>query len=137
MNVEYFLDTNVLVYAFDPDHPEKQARARELIEDEASWAISWQVVQEFCSVALHRFKVPMDQDYLGELLELLLAPHCRVYPTPAIWSAALKVHERTQYRFYDSMVVASALESGAAILYSEDLQHEREIGPLKILNPFG
>ncbi|MCH7227833.1 PIN domain-containing protein [Haloferula sp. A504] len=136
MSAEYFLDTNVLVYAFDPENPGKQARARELMADEAPWAISWQVVQEFCSVALHRFERPLDQPYLSDLLELLLVPHCAVYPTPSIWEAALKIRELTRYRFYDSLVVASALESGAPVLYSEDLQHERGIGPLRILNPF-
>lgn len=136
MNAEYFLDTNVLVYAFEPGHPDKQARARQLMADEAPWAISWQVVQEFCSVALHRFETPLDPHYLSDLLELLLVPHCSVYPTPSIWEAALKIRELTQYRFYDSLVVASALESGAPVLYSEDLQHGREIGPFRILNPF-
>jgi predicted nucleic acid-binding protein len=40
------------------------------------------------------------------------------------------------YRFYDSLIVASALNSGARILYSEDLQHGRRIGDLRIENPF-
>ena len=136
MSAEYFLDTNVLVYAFDPEHPDKQARARGLMVDEAPWVISWQVVQEFCSVALHRFETPLDPPYLSDLLELLLIPHCTVYPTHSIWTAALKVREITQYRFYDALVVASAIESGAPVLYSEDLQHEREMGPLRILDPF-
>ncbi len=136
MNVEYFLDTNVLVYAFDPGHPEKRARAHELIVGDGPWAISWQVVQEFCSVALHRFQIPLDAVYLNSFLDLVLAPHCQVYPTPSIWAAALKVREQTQYRFYDSLIVASALEAGAAVLYSEDLEDGREIGALRILNPF-
>lgn len=136
MSAEYFLDTNVLVYAFDPDHPDKQQRARELMLDDVPWAISWQVVQEFCSVALHRFERPLDQPYLSDLLELLLVPHCTVQPTPSIWEVAPQIKESTQYRFCDSLVVASALESGAPVLYSEDLQYGREIGPLRILNPF-
>jgi len=136
MKVEYFLDTNVLVYAFDPEHSEKQARARELIVGDRPWVISWQVVQEFCSVALHRFLIPMDTAYLNDFLELVLAPHCQVYPTPSMWAAALKVREQTQYRFYDSLIVASALEAGVPVLYSEDLEHGREIGAMRILNPF-
>lgn len=104
--------------------------------DEAPWSISWQVVQEFCSVALHRFETPLDPPYLNDLLEVLLVPHCTVYPTPSIWSAAVKIRELTQYRFYDSLVVASALESGTPVIFSEDLQHGRETGPLRILDPF-
>lgn len=136
MSAEYFLDTNVLVYAFEPDRPDRQARARQLMTDDVPWAISWQVVQEFCSVALHRFEAPLDPTYLSEFLELLLVPHCTVYPTPSIWETALKIRESTQYRFYDSLIVASALECGSPILYSEDLQNGHEIGPLRILNPF-
>jgi predicted nucleic acid-binding protein len=48
----------------------------------------------------------------------------------------LRIHKETQYRFYDSRIVAAALESKAPILYSEDLQHDRRIGPLHIINPF-
>lgn len=137
MSAEYFLDTNVLVYAFDPDHPDKQARARELIADEIPWAISWQVVQEFCSVAVHRFREPMSpfpERSSG------VAPGAALpgpYHTPSIWTAAIKVREQTGYRFYDSLVVASAIEAGAPVLYTEVLQHGRVIGPLRILNPFG
>ena len=63
MSAEYFLDTNVLVYAFDQTAPEKQARARELLNVDRNWAISWQVVQEFSSVALHRFAKPVSPDF--------------------------------------------------------------------------
>ncbi len=136
MNAEIFLDTNIVVYAFDRRFPEKRQIARELIATEASWSISWQVVQEFCSVALHRFAVPLTHDFLDEMISLVLHPHCHVMPSPALWKNALQVRAQTQYRFYDSMIIAAALESGAQTLYSEDLQHGRRIGNLEIANPF-
>lgn len=134
--MSYFLDTNIIVYAFDPNEPEKQARARDLIAADAPWIISWQVVQEFVSVARHRFRVPLEIDYLESLIDLLLAPHSRISPTPALWCAALRIHQATQYRFYDSLIVAAAIESGVRILHSEDLQHGRRFGELTIVNPF-
>lgn len=136
MAATYFLDTNILVYAFEPDDPIKQARARELIDPSGSWEISWQVVQEFIHVARHRFRKPLDSAYLGDLIDFLLASHCSVSPGTHLWKQALRVQAETQYRFYDSLIVAAAIESGAPILYSEDLQHERHIGPLQIINPF-
>ena len=131
-----FLDTNILVYAFEPDQPDKQARARELISPDMHSVISWQVVQEFIHVARHKFRKPLDSDYLRDLVDLLLAPKCSVHPTSKLWIQALAIQADTQYRFYDSLIVAAAIESGAPVLYSEDLQHGRVIGTLRILNPF-
>lgn len=57
-------------------------------------------------------------------------------PTPSIHARALEIHRQTPYRLYDSLIVAAAIESGVATLYSEDLQHGRRIADLTILNPF-
>lgn len=136
MSAEYFLDTNILIYAFDRNAREKRTTALHLSQSEQSWMISWQVVQEFCSVARHRFTIPLDVEFLSDYLDLFLLPHCKIMPSGAIYQRALQIHRETQYRFYDSLIVAAALESGAAILYSEDLQHDRTIGHLRIINPF-
>jgi len=136
MSADFFLDTNVLVYAFDKTAPAKQTIARSLIQGEANWSISWQVVQEFCSVALHRFKIPLRGDDLRDYLDLVLLPRCQVMPTGDLYRQALAIQTQTHYRYYDSLVVASALVSGSRILYSEDLQHGQEIGGLRIENPF-
>jgi predicted nucleic acid-binding protein len=135
MNAEAFLDTNVLVYAFDHDDPAKRERARELLADEA-WAVSWQVVQEFAHVALHRFAVPIRPADLAEYLRLVLWPRCIVLPSLELHRAALELHRQTRHRFYDSLVLASAMASGAPVLYSEDLEDGRRFGHLEIRNPF-
>lgn len=135
MSAEVFLDTNVLVYAFDDTAPAKQTKARALMAA-PNWTVSWQVVQEFANLALHRFSVPIKPGDLSDYLSLVLWPKCRVSPSPVIYKAALQIHEQAQYRLYDSLIVASAVASGATILYSEDLQSGRRIGSLQILNPF-
>ncbi|MEI8313451.1 MAG: PIN domain-containing protein [Verrucomicrobiota bacterium] len=135
MPAEVFLDTNVFVYAFDASAPAKRDRAKVLIR-EAHWFVSWQIIQEFANVALHRFEIPLRPDDLSEYLDLVLWPRCRVLPSPTIQKKALEIHRKLQYRLYDSLVVASALAGGATILYSEDLQHGRTIGPMRIENPF-
>lgn len=136
MQQHYFLDTNILVYAFEPDEPDKQSIARSMIATTMPWVISWQIVQEFIHVARHRFRKPLDCEYLQDLVDLLLAPKCMVFPAAKTWKSALNIQAETQYRFYDSLIVAAAIESGASILYTEDLQHDRRIGPVRILNPF-
>ncbi len=136
MNADYFLDTNIIGYAFDRSAPEKRQRALELIGETGPWVVSWQIVQEFCNVGLHKFRIPLTPEFLTDFIHQVLWPHCRIMPSAAIYARALEIHQETQYRFYDSLIVAAALESGAPILYSEDLQHERRIGPLLILNPF-
>ncbi len=136
MSAEYFLDTNILVYAFDQKAEHKREKALSLSQAGQPWMISWQVVQEFCSVARHRFTIPLDLEFLGDYLNLFLLPHCKVMPSGPIYRKALQIQRETQYRFYDSLIVAAALESGASILYSEDLQHGRHIGHLRIMNPF-
>jgi len=54
----------------------------------------------------------------------------------SFFSEALSVGLETGYRWYDSLVVVSALKSGSTILYSEDLEHGRVLRGLRIINPF-
>ena len=110
MSAEYFLDTNVLVYAFDQTSPEKQEKARALLDLNRNWAISWQVVQEFSSVALHRFKKPVTPEFLNNFVELVLWPKCLVMPSLPVYQSATNICEQTQYRYYDALILAAALD---------------------------
>jgi predicted nucleic acid-binding protein len=139
MSAEFFLDTNLLVYSFDEANPAKRDKARELIEQALQsrrGVISWQVAQEFMNVALNKWQKPMTPADAREYLQTVLHPLCYVYPSSEIWLAALRIAEESRYRFYDSLIVAAAIQSGATILYSEDLQDGRRFGPLQICNPF-
>jgi predicted nucleic acid-binding protein len=98
--------------------------------------VNWQVVQEFSSVALHKFRTPLKPDDLADYIELRLWPRCRVLPSEAILRKAATIHERYGFRFYESLIIASALASGATTLLSEDLQHGQRIDSLEFLNPF-
>lgn len=139
MSVEVFLDTNVLVYGFDSTAPKKRERARSLLRsalEQGTGAISWQVAQEFLNVAFHKFKNPLTPGEAADFLDQVLQPLWRVSPSAELFQAAVAIQRQSQYRFYDSLIVAAALQSGAAILYSEDLSHERCFGKLRIVNPF-
>lgn len=135
MRADVFLDTNVVVYAFDSDAPEKRRRSRALLAGR-DWIISWQVLQELASVALHRFAVPLKPEDLRDYTSLCLWPRCRVLPSEEVYRKALQVHDRYGYRFYDSLIIASALAGGVKRLLSEDLQHGQVIHDLRIENPY-
>ena len=117
MSDSYFYDTNVVAYAFDKEAPKKKAIAQELIEKD-NWFLSWQVIQEFVSVARYKFKEPLHSEDIADYLDVVLWPRCRIYPSPAIHRSALDIHTRTQYRYYDCLIVASALASKSNVLYS-------------------
>ncbi len=139
MNAESFLDTNILLYCFDKADLRKKAIARMLVEEageKASGVISYQVCQEFCNVILHKLSNDVPVSKLEAYLDEVGFGLIRVQPSTALFRHALRIHQEPQYRFYDSLIVAAAIESGASILYSEDLQHESRIGPLQIQNPF-
>ncbi|HDQ13229.1 MAG TPA: PIN domain-containing protein [Sediminispirochaeta sp.] len=138
MNDSFFLDTNIFVYSFDNKEPGKRKRAQELIRAalEGRGTTSWQVLQEFSNVALHKFEKPMGRDDLKEYLQTVLFPLCTVWPEETLYQGALSVGLETGYRWYDSLILASALKSNAAVLYSEDLQHDRVYRSIRIRNPF-
>ena len=140
MSVEVFFDTNVLVYTFDAGAPEKRDRARALMREalaRGNGAISWQVAQEFLHVARHRFENPLTPGEASDYLDQILMPLWKVFPSPELYQEAIALQRQTQYRFYDSLMVAAAVRAGAAILYSEDLQEGRVFGGTRIVNPFG
>jgi predicted nucleic acid-binding protein len=125
MSVRSFVDTNILIYALQQDAPEKQSRAHELLGSLAKpdAVISYQVVQEFCNAALRRF-TPTPRAERMRSLVLSLFEQFEVVPwTPILVPSALEVHYRYQFQWYDSLIVAAALQAQCEVLYTEDLQH--------------
>jgi predicted nucleic acid-binding protein len=57
-------------------------------------------------------------------------------PSPAIYERGIMVQARYGFHFYDSLIVAAALEAGCTRLLSEDLQHGQRIDSLTVENPF-
>ena len=126
-----FFDTNVLLYAVRLEDPRAE-RARLLLGD--GGIISVQALNEFTSVARRKLGQPW-----GEIKEKLGAVRalCEVKPlTVATHQRALALAERYGYQIYDALQLASALENGCSILYTEDLQHGQQIEGLTIRNPF-
>ena len=139
MSGRFFLDTNIFVYAFDPNAPSKAKKAGDLIRraaDTGEGIISYQVVQEFFSVAFRRFAHPMSEAEAEQYLITVLRPLLAVHSSLAIYFEALRMRERHRISWYDSLIVAAALEGRCEKLYSEDFQHGQKIEGLRIENPF-
>lgn len=139
MSDRYFLDTNIIVYSFDERDSYKQETAEELIKDgliQNQGVISYQVIQEFVNVSTQKFETPLSLKDCKQYVDLVLDPMWEVYSSKDLVHSAFDIHERWQYSFYDSLIIAAAIEASCNILYSEDLQHEQKIYSLKIVNPF-
>ena len=127
-----FFDTSVLLYLLSDD-TDKADRIETLLS--ARGIVSVQVLNEFAVVALRKLKMPLNE--VREILDTIRAV-CAVEPlTIETHDRGLAVCERYRFSLYDSMLVAAALISGAAILYSEDLKHGQVIdNQLRVTNPF-
>ena len=137
MSADDFLDTNVFVYLFDEADESKRRQAEILVNNvlvRRTGCISFQVVQETLNVLNRRTETPVDR--LREFLDDILVPLWQVNPTASLYRDAISLQGRHGFSFYDSLIVAAALEAGCTRLYSEDLQHGQRIQGLTIVNPF-
>lgn len=134
-----FLDSNVLVYLFDERDPRKRDLATELVDraqSARSGVISHQVVQETLNVLTSKIPAPLTPGDAADFLRDVLAPLWRVPPSIAMYSRAIGIQDRYGYSFYDSLIIAAALEGGCDRILSEDLQDGQRIDSLVIENPF-
>ena len=137
MSVERcFLDTNVLVYLFDNDSPDKQARAQELLDEEKDRAVlSVQILGEFYVTVTRKLKLPLSPFEAAETVESFST--FEVEPlTAELVRAAMRRSRTSLLSYWDSLMVETARNAGAKILFTEDLQHGQEIDGLRIVNPF-
>jgi predicted nucleic acid-binding protein len=129
-----FLDSNVLIYLYSEDEPEKASLALQCAQEPNAW-ISTQVLNEVSNVMYRKQKLPYS-DILNVVQELQDNFQISTV-TPRTVEQALLLGERYQYSYFDCLMLASSLEQGCTRLYSEDMQHEQVIeGSLKIVNPF-
>ncbi len=131
-----FVDTNVLVYLFDGDSPGKQARARELLDREAeNIVLSTQVLGEFYVVVTRKLARPLGTDVAREAVDDLCAFQVRPLHA-ALVRAAARRSESSKLSYWDALIVETAIDAGAAVLLTEDLQHGQTFSGLRIANPF-
>lgn len=134
-----FIDSNVFIYLFDETDERKRSIADGIVGSALrndSAAISFQVVQETLNIVTQKLPAPMSVEDAGRFLERTLAPLWEVSPSLSLYRRGMWIQSRYQYSFYDSLIIAAALDAGCSRLYSEDLQDGQRIESLTIENPF-
>lgn len=138
MSGRVFIDTNVLVYRFDNDEPAKQSRARDILDTEGprgTMVISTQILQEFYVSVTRKLAKPLTESDAWQATRHLMALPVVQIDVELI-SRAISFSQAHRASFWDALVIQAALQSGCRKLLTEDLQDERRIESLQIVNPF-
>lgn len=137
MSAKTFVDSNVLIYAHDFKAAQKCAVAKKLLHDlwnESAGALSVQVLQEFYVNVTRKIPTPLPKEAARRVVNAYI-PWC-VDTAPAEIEAAFRIEDEARIGFWDALIVASALKSGAGRILSEDLNAGQRIAAIVIENPF-
>jgi predicted nucleic acid-binding protein len=133
-----FVDTNVLLYAFDKSSSPKKRVAQRLMNElmeEDRLRVSTQVLQELFVTLTKKVSQPCSGEKALAVLEDLAAWPLMMIDYAAI-RAAVGLADQAKLSFWDALVVVAAARAGAAVLYTEDLNDGQEILGVRISNPF-
>jgi predicted nucleic acid-binding protein len=140
--VAALVDTNVLVYRFDPAMPRKQSVASALLRQgiiEESLRIPHQAIEEFVAAVTRPRgdkKPLMCRLDAAVEAEELLAQFVVLYPNESLVRTALRGMALYQLPWFEAHLWAYAEHYGLSELYSEDFQHDRLYGSVRAVNPF-
>lgn len=133
-----FVDTNVIVYAYDKSDPRKHKAARALLKglwENQKGRLSIQVLQELYVVLTRKTPIAMTTEQaISIVADLGMWKH----HTPGIKDLveAVSIQERYEVSFWDAMIITSACRMGCRVLWTEDLNHGQEYAGVEALNPF-
>jgi predicted nucleic acid-binding protein len=140
--VAALVDTNVLVYRFDSRFDDKQRIATDPLRRGIagdSIRVPHQAIVEFVSATtrpLEDGQPLLAADDARREAEELLAQFTVLYPTEAVFRTALRGMAAYQLSWFDAHLWAYAEHFGLDELLSEDFQHDRMYGSVRVLNPF-
>jgi predicted nucleic acid-binding protein len=137
MSGKTFIDTNVLIYAYDVDAMAKNEAAKVVLRElwsERTGVLSMQVLQEFYINVTRKVPSPLSRDLARSVVNSY-AIWC-VETTPADLSTAFRIEDESQIGFWDALIVSAAVKSGARRILSEDLNAGQRIAGILIENPF-
>jgi predicted nucleic acid-binding protein len=136
------IDTNILVYRYDDRFPEKQAIANDLLRRgiaEQTARVPYQAIVEFVAATTRRRgneKSLLEPSEARREAEEMLAQFEILYPVEAVLRLALRGAAAYQLSWFDANLWAYAEHSGAPELLTEDFEHGRLYGSVRIRNPF-
>jgi predicted nucleic acid-binding protein len=134
----YFLDTNILVYAFDRSAEQKHSLASQLVEDcweNENGCLSIQVLQEFFVTVTRKLAAPLEHSIARQIVSDLAKWRLHT-PVASDLLQAIDLQNNYQLAFWDAQVIQSAASLGCKQLMSEDLNHGQLCGSVKVINPF-
>ena len=138
MSDRHFLDTNILVYAYDKSEPEKQERAQNLLTDgieQEHSVLSVQVLGEFFNVVTHHIPQPMTSSEALEIIVMLsILPVQEIDLTMV--KRAIDTHETYQISYWDALIVSAAERAGCNRIISEDFSDGQTYQNILVCNPF-
>lgn len=130
-----FLDTNVVVYAFDGAEPEKQAKAIAILEQENRLVVSTQVLLEAYWVLTRRLTVPLAENDAEAVIDTL-SKFPVVNTDPDLVQRAIRVSREGEIAIWDAMIIEAARSAGCDCVLSEDLSDGQDFGGVVVRNPF-
>ena len=137
MSAKAFVDTNILVYAYDADAGSKHQLARALADglfNSGAGVVSTQVLQEFVFSMRRKTRRPLGIQETVRLVGDLLGWDLIVNDGESILRA-LAIEDQYRISFWDALIVQAAQRAGASVLYSEDLSHGQRYGSVRVVNP--
>lgn len=131
-----FVDTNVVVYAFDAGAGVKRETAQRVIADpDIDLVLSAQVLAEFYWVATRRLAPPLGHAEAAAAVTALA--RLRVVPTDAgLVRSALVTAESHRLAWWDALIVEAAAMAGCDTLLTEDLDPGQVISGVEVVDPF-
>ena len=136
MTAQYFIDTNVLLYAGSgaSEDQAKKAIARQVLA-QPDIGFSAQVMQEFYYAAVRKERLKITHDEAVLILEAL-SPFPVLPIDREMVLEAVELTVRHNISYWDAAIIAAARRLGCATLYSEDPSHGQDYGGVKVVNPF-
>ena len=133
-----FVDTNIIIYAYDVTAGRKHSTARVIIADlwnSGLGVVSTQVLQEFFVNVVQKIPKPIPKQQAKDIVRDFLKWHVVVNTGDSIIEA-IDICLRFGYSFWDSMIIEAAIKGGVSVLITEDLKDGQVVGGVTIKNPF-
>lgn len=138
MTADCFLDTYVLIYAYDLEAQDKHQKAKDIVYsfwNDRGALISTQVLQEFYVNVTSKIPHPLSLATARSIIEQYQVWPVITNTTESVVRAS-EIQERYQLSFWDSLIISSAEKGGAKTILSEDFSHDQSIVGIRIQNPF-
>ena len=138
MSGKLFLDTNILVYAYDTHDLTKQRKAQALITEgirTESAVLSSQVLGEFFTVVTRRIPNPLSATDVQEIIRALSILELVAIDLQLV-NRAIDTHLKYRVSYWDSLIIAAAERAGCDTILSEDLSADQHYHEILVVSPF-